>query len=326
MTTMRLTIEDILAGCGLGGAQSVGQMDVVPLFDEGGVQDDTFAPPDMEVGTSDYGTVGIRNTHQDRPTIVPTGAGWVTEQRAQDHAIPSAALVAAGGSKTIDTARCIEESQCALIQGASDFLILPASLRASALGGRTRKGYALLWGDIASFNAALGLPRARGHLVNILREFGREMDQFVAQFELLPKQIGAIVLIGGHVVGIERAPNVEYWERLWTPLIRVCYGSLAIKARKVLGDTPPPTRAPLQVETRTLTGLQEALVAARSASAGLVTQALEPVMKAQLLYAGSPDDQLNGAEVLTLGNRMLAGQVVQKDGLMPYVSMTAAGA
>ena len=324
--TTSLTIEDILAGVGLGGAQSVGQMDVIPLFDKGGVQDTSFAPPDMEVDTSDYGTLGIRNTHQDRPTIVPTGAGWVTEQKAQDHATPSAALVAAGGSKTIDTARCIEQSQGGLIRGASDFLVIPASLRAAALSGRHEHGYSLLWGDIDRFNQAVGLNGTGGHLVNFLRHYKQELDQFVAQFELLPNQIGAIVLVGGHVVGIERAPNVEFWERLWVPLIRVCYGSLALKARKVLGDTPPPTRAPLQVGVQSLAGLQEALVTARSTSADLITKILEPVLQAQLLYAGRPDDRLGGAEVLTVGNRLLTGQVVQKGSLLPYVSMTAAGA
>jgi hypothetical protein len=46
---MSLTIAEILRGTGVGAVQSAGQMQVIPLL---GDDDDTFAPPDLEVGTS----------------------------------------------------------------------------------------------------------------------------------------------------------------------------------------------------------------------------------------------------------------------------------
>ena len=78
---MTLTVEMILKGTGIGPMQSVGQMQVIPIL---GDDDATYAPPELEVGTSGYGSVALRNA-SDKPTIVPYGAGWVVKERAQDH-------------------------------------------------------------------------------------------------------------------------------------------------------------------------------------------------------------------------------------------------
>ena len=66
--------------------------------------------------------------------------------------------------------------------------------------------------------------------------------------------------------------------------------------------------------------------ASRTASVDLTTKALETVSSAPLLFAGHPDDQLGGAEVVTVANRHIAGQLVTKDGKTPYASLSAAGA
>ena len=133
--TTNFTIEDILSGTTTGRMQSVGQMQVIPIFGE---DDDTFAPPEVEVNTTDYGTVNLRND-SDRPTIVPPGAGWVVKQAAQDHAIGSGALMKAGERKTINTAMCIQSSQGGYIRGDKHpMLILPVALRAPALAKRKR--------------------------------------------------------------------------------------------------------------------------------------------------------------------------------------------
>ncbi len=45
-----------------------------------------------------------------------------------------------------------------------------------------------------------------------------------------------------------------------------------------------------------------------------------------LLLAGGAEDKLGKAEILTVANTRLAGQVVQKGKTLPYVSLCASGA
>ncbi len=104
---MSLTVDEILRGTGPGLTQSAGTMSMIPLLGE---DDDTFAPPEVEVGTTGYGSVHLRN-HSDRPMLVPPGAGWVVAQKAQDHAIGGGALLRPGEGRAIDTAMCIQQSQ-----------------------------------------------------------------------------------------------------------------------------------------------------------------------------------------------------------------------
>lgn len=327
-----LTVEEILKGTRFGRTQSVGHMEVIPILDDGGA-DDTFAPPDFGVSNHNYGEVDVTNESQDRPTILPTGTGWVTQQRAQDHAVPSAKLIKPGESKHINTAMCIEETQGGYIQGAKDFLVLPASLRAKALSTRNDVGYSRLWDAIGTFNNDLGVSRGGGHLVRFLKEYETQLDEFVAEFELVPDQLGAVILIGGKVVGVERAPNVPFWERLWVPLVRVCYGSLAIKAGRMLGDTPSATRTMLNVKEKSLAGIRLALRDATAKAEGLIEAAFNEVRSTPLLYAGAAEGKLDGAELFTVANTRLAGQIVLHSGeslkhsgeSLKYVSLCAAG-
>ena len=331
MTTATLTVEEILNGTSLGRTQSVGLMEVIPIIDMGSASDETFGPPDISVGTSHYGSVDVQNDDRERPTIVPTGAGWVTAQAAQDHAIPSAKLMKAGGKAHIDTAMCIEETQGGLIRGAKDFLVLPASLRSAALSKRHDRGYDKLWNAIGRFNTEAGVSHGRGHLVRFLKQYETELDQFVAEFEMVPGQIGAMILMNGQVVGIERVPNVAFWERLWEPLVRVCYGSLAIKVSRELGKMGntglvPPTRVPMNVQTRSLEGIKSALRDARDESDRLVEAAVDAVRDMPLILAGAADDSLGKAQLITVANTRYAGQMVTNDGRTSYASLCAAGA
>jgi hypothetical protein len=303
--------------------QSVGQMAVVPVLEEGG-GDSPFAPPDLEASTSTYGTLHVRN-RADRPTIVPPGAAWVTSQRAQDHTTGGGALVKAGERRTIDTASCIEESQGGMISGANELLILPAGLRAEALAQRNQSGYNKLWPAIRRFNDDFGISQRGGHLVYFLQQFEKELDEFVAEFERVPRQVGAIIMIAGRVVGIERAPSEAFWEKLWVPLVRVCYGSLALKVARS-GAGLPATRTPLSVTVRSLEGVQRALEQASQAAKALVSTTVE-ALSGKLLQAAPADEQLASCNLVTLASQDFAGQVVQQDtGQTLYASICAAAA
>jgi hypothetical protein len=321
-TRRQITVEEILRGTGLGRMQSVGQMGVIPILDEGNAQDEDFAPPDFNVSTSHYGTVDVDNLDQERPTILPTGAGWVTRERAQDHAVPSAALVKAGKSRKIDTAMCIEQTQGGLLShSAHKMLILPAALRGPALALRNKQEYSKLWNEIDRLNTASGIRGGSGHLVRFLKHFETELDEFVAQFELVPGQIGAVVLIGDYVVGVEKAPTVEFWKKLWEPLIRVCYGSLSILASQQL-TKPPVHRTTLGGAAKSLMDLRLLLDDAIRRTVEVTRAAMTSINENQL-EAGTADETMGKAKLFTVGSTHLAGQLVEKDGKVPYATLCA---
>lgn len=327
---MPLTVEQILNGTELGRAQSVGQMEVIPILGSADAMDGDFAPPNFAAGTQDYAHVELRNMDPDRPTIAPVGAGWLTRQHAQDHATAGAALIKPGETRTLNTAVCIQETQGGTWRATEDtnMVILPAALRAQALSMREGGDLGRLWPAIRSFRQSLG-GRGQGNLIEVLDAHAKELDEFVAEFELVPNQVGAIVLLNGSVVGVERAPNIEFWERLWVPLIRVCYGTLALKARQLLGDKMPETRTTLDVQVRSLAGIARALQVARTQAQALIDTVVSNVKSDGLIVAGQGvEDRLRtlNAELVTVANTRLAGQIVQRDGRTPYVSLCAAGA
>ena len=106
---------------------------------------------------------------------------------------------------------CVQQSQGGLIQrGAYRMLILPYALRERALEVRKNKNYNKLWDAISAFNQEMGVS-GEGNLVFFLKHFQKELDEFVAEFECVPRQIGAIILVDDQVVGVERAPSHAYW-------------------------------------------------------------------------------------------------------------------
>jgi hypothetical protein len=314
----RLTIDDILRGTEPGRMQSVGHMQVIPLLGE---DDPAFAPPDLEVRTTSYGTVVLRHDDE-RPTIVPPGAGWVVEQAAQDHAIGGGVLLAGKSQATIATARCIQRSQHGYIKAAKHpLLVLPVALRAQALSLRHQTGFDKLWAPIAEFNKTVGVTEA-GHLEYFLRRFKAELDQFVAEFELLPRQLGAVVLVDGCIAGIERAPSSSFWRVLWEPLIRVCYGSMAIQ-RGQGGGAPASTRIPLASGATSVAELRMALADAQAREHRVVAAVIQHLRDVELRTATAADQVLGRTQLITLASEQLAGQVVREGEQVPYASLCA---
>lgn len=326
---MMLTVETILKGTGLGPMQSVGQMQVIPLVDlRQGTGEPEFSVPELEVGTSGYGAVSLRNATK-LPTIVPYGAGWVVKERAQDHAIGSGAFLKAGEHRVLKNAMCIQQSQPGLIAKAKHALtILPAQLRAKALAMRHVDQYSKLWEHISKFNTELGVGSV-ANLVSFLTTFEKQLDEFVAEFELVPRQIGAIVLVAGEVVGVERSPSPAYFASVWEPLVRVCFGSLAVASAKVRKD-PPATRLPLVSNAKTLDALRSVLAELRDREVLLASQLASFVKAIRLERADTPDDTLGPHTLFTVAakphtdHRAFGGQVVTTDSSVVYASLVAA--
>jgi hypothetical protein len=183
-----------------------------------------------------YGTIILENKDGQRPLIVPSNATWITKHRAQDHALSKAGLLAASGSSTYDNAACVESSQGGAIP--SDvyrFQILPVSLRRIDKDLAEMKSYDKFWDNISLLNDSFGLEKAGGHLKALFSHLDKELRQFVAEFETLPGQIGALIIINGQLQGIEIAPSPEYWESVWEPLIRFSYGPEALLVARRMG-------------------------------------------------------------------------------------------
>ena len=221
----QITISEILKGTTAGRMQSVGYMQVIPLISQ--IEDDRFVSPlETEVSTKGYGSMVFSNPIN-KVLIVPLHAGYVVKRAAQDHAMSSVGVIGRKRKRTYNTAMCIQQTQGGYIpSGKHKMLILPFSLRESALKVRKKVSYDKLWREISQFNIKMG-ARKGAHLEFFLDKFKSELDQFIAEFEPVPNQVGAIILIDGEVVGIEKAPSVSYWLGIWPALIRECYGSLA---------------------------------------------------------------------------------------------------
>ena len=252
-------IAELLRGCEVGRIQTVGFMQVIPLISDT-VNDRFVSPTKAKFSTRGYGEMDFDN-ESDQEMIVPAHTGYLVKQAAQNHAMCSAGLIKAKSHKQFTDAACIQQTQGGLIsKGSHDMVILPAPLREPAYRLRGENSYSKLWPAITALNKKAGLSRTEGHLDYFLDHYADQLDQFVAEFEIVNKQVGAIILVNGKVIGIERVPNYEYWEDVWQPLIRECYGSMAILEARDNGEvpTPPKTRVALR-RANSIEDLQDAL-------------------------------------------------------------------
>lgn len=238
------TVDDLLAGVRPGRVQSVGRMRVLPLLAGDAPTADLGDPATLAISTDNYGTLHFGNESAG-PVLVPSHLAVIVSQAAQDHAMPRAALVAGGGSRSYGAAMCIQQSQGGLIRsGRHRLAVLPPALREAASDLPAEPGYNRLWPAVSRFTASAQV-RGAADLVRFLKRFATELDQFVAEFECVEDQIGAVVFLDNRVVGVERAPSHTYWQALWEPLIRFCYGAEAVRREAAGVPVDLSARVPL---------------------------------------------------------------------------------
>ncbi len=317
----RITIGDALHGTRVGRLQSVGYMQVIPLLSD--LEDERFVSPveaSSEVATQDYGTLLFTNP-SDAFLIVPCHAAYVVKHAAQDHAMSHTGIVKSQDLRAFNTAMCVQQTQGGLIrEGCHQLSILPFALRERALELRQEMSYDKLWSAIAAFQNELGIPGA-SHLEFFLKRFRRELDEFVAEFECAPDQIGAIILVDDCVVGIERAPSRAYWKSVWPALIRECYGSLAIQVARKKGEqaAPPASRVPLPADIGTLEELGRAVEAIEAEEDQRTRDRVRELLYEELKI--SVDDMVDGVTVETIDHRRFVGQVVRDGDRVVYASI-----
>jgi hypothetical protein len=271
-----IPLDSLLRDCAPGRLQSVGLMTVVPLVSD--VQDERFAAPDAAlVSTAGYGNLVFRNPEA-RPLLVPCAATYIVAQAAQNHALPHAGFVPAGATRKYDTAMCVQQSQGGNIKEERHrLMLLPFPLREKAHGVRRQVDFRRLWTAIAEFNGQAGLTRHghAGHLEFYFQHYRQQLDTFVAQFEPAARQVGCVVLVGDRVVGVERTPSTPYFRSVWRPLIRECYGTLAL-LEGLRQPTPPVPRLRVPLPSaRSLVDLRGAVREAEEEAARRVDRLLD---------------------------------------------------
>lgn len=255
-----VTVENILRGCEVGRIQTVGFMQVIPLVSD--IEFDNYAAPmPNQVNNPGYTQLDYDNSRSDQEMLIPAHLAVISKQRAQDHAMTHAAIVAKKKRAKFSSAVCVQQSQGGHIRAAEDnrLIVLPVPLREAANKMQNGTELGRLWPSIGSFLSESGVTRGSSDLVAFLEAFDKQLDEFVAEFEPVPNQVGAIVLVNGAVVGVERAPNYDYWKNVWKMLIRECYGSLAILEAKKSPDGPKPPKTRVELKPTKGRTLQQKL-------------------------------------------------------------------
>lgn len=220
----------------LGDVQSADEMTVVPIV--GSNLAEIASPQNLEFErTHGYGTMVFRNKDPEKPAVVPAHL-QVRGRGAQDHAMSGAGFIKAQKVKSFSDACCIESSQGGMLSASGNELdILPAELRKAFLDKtfRARHEFGKLWDRIRDWLRSMpGIRSGQAHMRYFYDhpEYKKALEDFAAEFEPVPGQIGALIMFNGVPVGIEIMPTAEHWAHYWKLLIRGCYGAELVRLKK----------------------------------------------------------------------------------------------
>lgn len=161
--------------------------------------------------------------------------GWTMidrKQAAQDRTIPYAHLIKGANAKLVP-ANCVQANQGGHFNPSAvdqdSFMVLPPSLRGLALKKSTYSSadYSALWDSLGRW--VKGVDCHNNGLQMFYSKFEDKLEQFVAQFEPVEKQLGSIVLINGKLVAIDLMPKYKNWTSVWRAIIRDSYGAEAVR-------------------------------------------------------------------------------------------------
>lgn len=228
-----IQIQEILKGYKVDrdNIQSVGNMTVIPIVTD--VEFTNVANVNEITLKSDpsYEKLEFKNS-SGQIGIALQGWTIIDKQPAQDRTIPYAHLIKAANAKVIP-ANCVQHTQCGTFNVAKwdqeNFMIMPPSLRGLAIKKNTYTNSELgaLWSPLKSWIKGIDCDMAG--LQNFYSKFEDRLEQFVAQFEPVEKQVGAIVLINDEVVAIDIMPKYNSWKSTWRAFIRDSYGAEAVR-------------------------------------------------------------------------------------------------
>ena len=223
-----MQLRELLAGFEPCMPQSVGNMTVIPLI-ASQVQFEGIAGAEHVALARDtsYSSLYLKPV-DDLLTIVPGGFTYITKESAQDRTVPRTQVLS--GIKEVQ-AYCVQSSQTGHMHDGNhdsrEVRLLPLAIKQYAFEVAPREsGYSALWEKLAKYNSSMGV--SGNYLVSLFNKYAQQLDAFVAHFEPIANQRGAIVLINGRVVGIDVFPSFKSYLQIWEKLIRDSYGAEAI--------------------------------------------------------------------------------------------------
>ncbi len=325
----KLTVRELLKGTVTGNLQTVGAMQVIPLLSD--IEFNDYVSPKQagKFGTNSYGSMNFQND-SDKKMIIPSNATYMTKHAAQDHGMMHAGIICKKMTKTYDTAACVQQTQAGHIpMDNHEFVIMPFSLREKSHAVRKERSYNKMWPAIIEFNTRTKSVQNgyenRGHLEFFFKKFEKELEEFAAEFETVPKQVGAIILINGTVVGIERAPNYDYWKSIWSQLIRGCYGSLAIENQqtgKVDNASVEKIRTKLSITgITTFDQLEKELTKTELSQKDKVAEIVRDLIDEE--FVSEVDETTNNNVRIHVKNTQFLGQIISEDKAIIYFSLIA---
>jgi len=318
-----MKITEILKGCEPGKIQSVGYMQIVPLISK--YVDESIFPPEIKASTTDYGKLVLTND-TDNSVLFPTAGAILSKQHAQDHASHTGGFMTKKSQLKINTAACVQDNQGGHLRNDNAFhlSILPWSMREQAFNVKDNTRYDKLWPVLRQFNSTLGIVHNQGHLISFIEKFEDDMNQFIAEFEIVPDMVGAIILINGMVIGVERCPNHNYFKFMWEPLIRESYGGAVfqyiVQTKEVKKRPKPITRVPMSdSRIRTLDDLEKEFDRVTAEEDKVVTQIIQSFLKNT--FQKTSDQKTPQTSLWSVKNDQFTGQVFQKDNAYVYASL-----
>ena len=321
-----MTIRDLLKGTVPGKVQTVGAMQMIPLISE--VEFDGFVSPGQNgtFRTTGYGRMQFNNDSE-KTMIVPNHIAYLTKHAAQDHAMMHSGIIKKRSSKEYQDAACIQQRQGGYVPADKhDFVFLPFSIRETASDVRHENSYGKMWPSIQVFNSRAGTPGdGSGHLEYFYSHYSKELDEFAAEFEPIQNQIGAIILINGSVIGIERTPNHEYWKSVWSRLIRGCYASYVIECtreKKITKATVEKTRVPLDIsKINSIEDIYEQFQHAETQQAELVSAVVRSLVDDA--FSSKEEESESTTKRIFVNNKQFSGDVIADNGVYIYCSLVS---
>lgn len=270
-----MQLREFLSGFEPGFPQSVGNMTVIPLLSTANQFEGIAGAENVALAKdNNYSSLHLKPV-EDLLTIVPAGFTFITKEAAQDRTVPRTQVLT--GQKEVQ-AYCVQSSQGGHMQGRNteerEVRLLPLAIRQLAFDAAPKdRSCSALWDKLAAYNRSLGVQG--NFLVTLFNQYTEQLDAFVAQFEPISNQRGAIVLINGRVAGIDVFPSFHSYLQIWERLIRDAYGMEAIANRSDWSLTKAfPMQEPRSVN-EVLEVVNQLKQAERNWAYNIVTQCLD---------------------------------------------------
>lgn len=314
-------IEEILQHFDIGNPQISGPVLVIPLLEK--TKNVSPFIPFEEIkflGTRDYGEMVFKE-HPEKPTLVPSGFSIVTKAEAQDHGIVELSIIPAGDGKVIIPSYCIEETQGGYIREHDEFVVnvLPKNVRYETLLNRVkhpkkreRISFSGLWSSIRKFQQGLTGDKTYAHYTYFLEEYKDRLDKFVAAFESVDKQRGAIVVVKNKIAGVEVSPTTEDWEFSFRRVLRDAYGTSLI-AQQQRGDKIDHIR--FNYKGSTLSEIRSKMQQSDKDLQELAVDKLKVIETSKQVL----DEELGYIKIIT--NNQMVGELIVQDGSIHYASI-----